>query len=250
VRPPETGGDEPLVLALDTASASGGVALVQGRAVLGEASWQVGGQQTSEVLPAAVRLWERAGITAADLDAVAVSAGPGSYTGLRVGFSLAKGMALARGLPVVAIPTLEAVAYQHRDAAARLCAVVDAGRGQLYVARFERAAGGTAGGLEPARRTTGRAGLPRQRGQVAVLTPDELAGRLAAERRPLLVCGELYPRLIDSLRAEAAPSVRFVSPAAALRRPAFLAELALLRLAAGAVGDPAPLQPLYLRRPA
>ncbi|HEX2324992.1 MAG TPA: tRNA (adenosine(37)-N6)-threonylcarbamoyltransferase complex dimerization subunit type 1 TsaB, partial [Chloroflexota bacterium] len=126
------------MLALDTASASGGVALVRGRAVLGEACWQVGGQQTSEVLPAAVRLWERAGISAADLDAVAVSAGPGSYTGLRVGFSLAKGMALARGLPVVAIPTLEAVAFQHRDAAARLCAVVDAGRGQLYVARFER----------------------------------------------------------------------------------------------------------------
>jgi tRNA threonylcarbamoyladenosine biosynthesis protein TsaB len=233
VRPPAADGEETLVLALDTASASGGVALVRGRAVLGEASWQVGGQQTSEVLPAAVRLWERAGISAADLDAVAVSAGPGSYTGLRVGFSLAKGMALARGLPVVAIPTLEAVAYQHRDAAARLCAVVDAGRGQLYVARFER------GQM-----------LPRQRGQVAVLTPDELASRLAAERRPLLVCGELYPRLIDSLRAGAAPGVRFVSPAAALRRPAFLAELALLRLAAGAVGDPAPLQPLYLRRPA
>ena len=146
-----------------------------------------------------------------------------------MGFSLAKGMALARGLPVVAIPTLEAVAYQHRNAEARLCAVVDAGRGQLYVARFER------GQI-----------LPRQRGQVAVLTPDELAGRLA-ERRPLLVCGELYPRLINSLRAEAAPGVRFVSHAAL--RPAFLAELALPRLAAGAVGDPAPLQPLYLRRP-
>ena len=222
------------MLALDTASTSGGVALVRGRAVLGEESWQVGGQQTSEVLPAAVRLWERAGITAADLDAVAVSAGPGSYTGLRVGFSLAKGMALARGLPVVAIPTLEAVAYQHRDAAARLCAVVDAGRGQLYVARFER----------------GDRGLPRQRGQVAVLTPDELAGRLAAERRPLLVCGELYPRLIDSLRAQAAPRRALRLPRRALRRPAYLAELALLRLAAGAVGDPAPLQPLYLRRPA
>jgi tRNA threonylcarbamoyladenosine biosynthesis protein TsaB len=150
-----------------------------------------------------------------------------------VGFSLAKGMALARGLPVVAIPTLEAVAYQHRDAAARLCAVVDAGRGQLYVARFER---------QPS--------LPRQRGQVAVLTPDELAGRLAAERRPLLVCGEIYPRLVDTLGAQAAESVRFVSPAGALRRPAHLAELALARLAAGAVGDPAPLQPLYLRRPA
>jgi tRNA threonylcarbamoyladenosine biosynthesis protein TsaB len=233
VTPLEPGADERLVLALDTASTSGGVALVRGRAVLGEECWQVGGQQTAEVLPAAVRLWDRAGITAADLDAIAVSAGPGSYTGLRVGFSLAKGMALARGLPVVDIPTLEAVAYQHRDAAARLCAVVDAGRGQLYVARFARLHN-----------------VPRQRGQVAVLTPDELAERLAAERAPLLVCGEIYPRLVDTLGAQAAGGVRFVSPAGALRRPANLAELALARLAAGAVGDPAPLQPLYLRRPA
>ena len=238
------------MLALDTASASGGVALVRGRAVLGEESWQVGGRQTSEALPAAVRLWDRAGITAGDLDAVAVSAGPGSYTGLRVGFSLAKGMALARGLPVVPIPTLEAVAYQHRDSAARLCAVVDAGRGQLYVARFERVAGGRGRGSSGARGPARWAGLPGQRGQVAVLTPDELAGRLAGERRPLLVCGEVYPRLIDSLRAEAASRRALRLPRRALRRPAFLAELALLRLAAGAVGDPAPLQPLYLRRPA
>jgi tRNA threonylcarbamoyladenosine biosynthesis protein TsaB len=138
----------------------------------------------------------------------------------------------------VAIPTLEAVAYQQRDAAARLCAVVDAGRGQLYVAWFERAAGG------------GGRGVPRQRGQVAVLTPDELAGRLAAERRPLLVCGEIYPHLIDLLRAHAAGGIRFASPAGAPRRPAYLAEMALMRLAAGALEDPATLQPLYLRRPA
>ena len=134
------------MLALDTASTSGGVALVRGRAVLGEESWQVGGQQTSEVLPAAVRLWERAGITAADLDAVAVSAGPGSYTGLRVGFSLAKGMALARGLPVVAMPTLEAVAYQHRERRGSPLRCGGRRQGQLYVARFERRAGGGVGG--------------------------------------------------------------------------------------------------------
>jgi tRNA threonylcarbamoyladenosine biosynthesis protein TsaB len=234
----------PVVLALDTASGTGGVALVRGQVVLGEETWQTGRQQTAEVLPAAVRLWERAGLTPDDLDAVVVSAGPGSYTGLRVGFSLAKGFALARGLPVVAVPTLEAVAYQHREAAPRLCAVVDAGRGQVHVATFER----------------DREGVVQQ-GEYAVLTPDELAERLAGEARPVLVCGELYPGLAAALGTletperggrlgspAGAPLARLASPAATLRRPAFLAEIALSRLARGEVGDAAALQPLYLRR--
>jgi tRNA threonylcarbamoyladenosine biosynthesis protein TsaB len=234
----------PVVLALDTASATGGVALVRGQLVLGEETWQTGRQQTAEVLPAAVRLWERAELTPDEIDAVAVSAGPGSYTGLRVGFSLAKGFALARGLPVVAVPTLEAVAYQHREAAPRLWAVVDAGRGQVHAATFKRDRGGVV-----------------QQGDYAVLTPDELAGRLAGETRPVLVCGELYPLLAEALRPletpgrggprgsrAGAPLVRLASPAATLRRPAFLAEIALLRLARGEVGDAAALQPLYHRR--
>ena len=139
MRPLEAAGTSALVLALDTASASGGVALVRGRAVLGEEGG-AGASRPRKCPRGRAPLGTR-GDHRADLDAVAVSAGPGSYTGLRVGFSLAKGMALARGLPVVDIPTLEAVAYQHRDARARLCAVVDAGRGQLHVARFERRAG-------------------------------------------------------------------------------------------------------------
>ena len=233
MRPPEAGRDEPLVLALDTASASGGVALVRGRAVLGETSWQVGGQQTSEVLPATVRLWERAGITAGDLDAVAVSAGPGSYTGLRVGFSLAKGMALARGLPVVAIPTLEAVAYQHRDAAARLCAVVDAGRGQLYVARFER------GQI-----------LPRQRGQVAVLDPGRASRAPGGRAAPPARLWRALPAPDRLPAGGGCPgrAVRLPRRAPSAARHSWRSWLSP-RLAAGAVGDPAPLQPLYLRRP-
>ena len=121
----------------------------------------MGGQQTSEVLPAAVRLWERAGITAADLDAVAVSAGPGSYTGLRVGFSLAKGMALARGLPVVAIPTLEAVAYQHRDGRGPPLRCGRRREGAALRRPFRARGGGWGrGGRSGARRAGGPGGCP------------------------------------------------------------------------------------------
>jgi tRNA threonylcarbamoyladenosine biosynthesis protein TsaB len=221
------------LLALDTATASGGVALVRGAVVLAEEAWQSGGQQTATVLPAAARLWERAGLSPQDLDAVAVSLGPGSYTGLRVGLSLAKGFALARGLPLVGVPTLEAVAYQHREASAALCAVVAAGRGMYHVGTFVRRRGGVV-----------------QEGDYAVLDAAELAARLAAAPRPPLLCGELYPDLVASLRAAGppAPGVRYATPAAALRRPAFLAELALARLDAVRPADAAGLQPLYLRR--
>ena len=221
------------LLALDTATSSGGVALVRGDVVLAEEAWQNGGQQTATVLPAAVRLWTRAGLAPQDLDAVAVSAGPGSYTGLRVGFGLAKGFALALGLPLVAVPTLEAVAYQHREAAAALCAVVAAGRGMYHVGAYVRRRGGVV-----------------REGDYAVLDAAELAARLTEATRPLLLCGELYPTLIETLRPAGLPSkrVRFASPAAAPRRPAYLAELARARLDGVAPEDAAALQPLYLRR--
>ena len=68
----------------------------------------------------------------ASLDAIAVSAGPGSFTGLRIGAATAKGLGLALDLPLVAVPTLDAMAYQCFDAASLLCPIMDARRGQVY----------------------------------------------------------------------------------------------------------------------
>ncbi|MGH2371592.1 MAG: tRNA (adenosine(37)-N6)-threonylcarbamoyltransferase complex dimerization subunit type 1 TsaB, partial [Chloroflexota bacterium] len=132
----------PLLLALDTSTSVGGVALCRGATVLGEETWLAGGQQTSQVLPAAARLWERAGHTAGDLQVVAVATGPGSFTGLRIGVSLGKGFALALGLALVGVSTLDVIAYQHRQAPSPLCAVVGAGRGRCYAGFYERRRGG------------------------------------------------------------------------------------------------------------
>ena len=66
------------------------------------------------------------------LDAVAVSAGPGSFTGLRIGAAIAKGLGLSLALPLVAVPTLDAMAYQCFDAASVICPIMDARRGQVY----------------------------------------------------------------------------------------------------------------------
>ena len=203
------------MLALDTASASGGVALVRGRAVLGEELAGGGPADLGSAPRGRAPLGTR-GDHRADLDAVAVSAGPGSYTGLRVGFSLAKGMALARGLPVVAIPPW------------RPWPTSTGTRGPP-LRRSRRREGAAL--RRPLRAQGGgcrRAGWGPGSGARWPCSPRTSWPGAWRQAAPLLVCGELYPRLIDSLRAEAAPSVRFVSPAG-LRRPAFLAELALLR---------------------
>jgi len=223
-------GPPPLLLAMDTATATGGVALLRGPTVLGEETWQAGGRQTAQILPAAARLWERAGATAGDLRAVAVALGPGSFTGLRVGLSLGKGFALALGVPLLGVPTLDAVAHQHQDAGGTLGAVLVAGRGQYYLGVFRR-----------------RAGRLARRGAYVAGTAAEVADRLAAERRPF-VCGEVGPELLAALAGRLGATFRVPTPAATLRRPAFLGELAQRRLATGDVPDAATLQPIYLRR--
>lgn len=222
---------ETLVLALDTSTKVGGVALVRGASVLAEEVWQAGGNQTTQVLPEAMRMLDRAGVTPADLGAVAVATGPGSFTGLRVAASLGKGFAAALQIPLLGIPTLDAVAAQHRDAGAQLCAVVEAGRGQLYAALY---------------RTVG--GRLKRAGEYLVQSPEELLATVEGSGRTTYLCGEIAT-LVATLRGQAPlKSLRVASPAATLRRPAFLAELALWRLSVGHAGDSAAVQPIYLRR--
>lgn len=235
----ESGAAGPLILALDTASSVGGVALCRGPHVLGEETWHASGQQTAQILPAAARLWERAGVTAQDVQGIAVGTGPGSYTGLRVGLSLGKGFALALRIPLVGVPTLDAVAYQHRECGTILCAVVDAGRGQYYTASYRSGRGGAQGESPPE--------LQRL-GEYAVVTAEELAERVMAAGPEVYVGGELSPALVSRLAARAGATLRCAAPSAALRRPAFLAELARARLAGSTQADAETLQPLYLRR--
>jgi tRNA threonylcarbamoyladenosine biosynthesis protein TsaB len=220
-----------VVLAIDTSSRIGGVALCRGATIVGEETWQAGGSQTAQVLPAAARLWERAGLTVRDVAAVVVALGPGSFTGLRVGASLGKGLALALNVPLAGVATLDVVAYQHCHAAAQLCAVVQAGRGQLYVGMY--------------RRWQGR---PRRAGNFMVRDVSELAEDLAAVGQAPFVCGELDPAAVAVLEGRVGGRLRLASPAAALRRTAFLAELGRWQIAAHGRADAAALQPIYLRR--
>jgi tRNA threonylcarbamoyladenosine biosynthesis protein TsaB len=129
-----------VILAFETATPAGSIALVSGEDVLAEEALSRG-RQASETFLAAVReLLLRAGRKAGDVACVAASAGPGSFTGLRVGMAAAKGFCFGLGVPIVAVPTLHALALTARGAgeAFTVCPVLDARKKEVYAAFFRR----------------------------------------------------------------------------------------------------------------
>jgi tRNA threonylcarbamoyladenosine biosynthesis protein TsaB len=100
---------------------------------------RAGNRHSELALPMLERLFRSWGITAADLDAIAFGAGPGAFTGLRIACGLAQGLALARGVPLIGVSTLEALAQE--SGAARVVACIDARMREVYYAALEKRAG-------------------------------------------------------------------------------------------------------------
>src|SRR5512135_2390882 len=99
-----------MLLAIDTSTAQMGVALSDGSVTVAESVWYGHQHHTVELAPALTELLNHAGLAVRDLQGLVVAIGPGSFTSLRVGLALAKGLALARTLPVVGVPTLHILA--------------------------------------------------------------------------------------------------------------------------------------------
>ncbi len=178
------------------------------------------------VLPLLVeRALARAGLDIRDVEAVAVSIGPGSFTGLRIGLGLAKGIAFAGGLPLAAVPTLDALAHvAEAPSGAAVCAALDARRREVYAALFR----------------VGPAGDPRRLGPDEALAPAALAARLPGGTILVGDAGEAYPDAFG---------------AGVIRRPfvthhprgGVVARLGARLLAAGAAVDLGTVEPFYVR---
>lgn len=213
------------LLAIDTSTHFAGLTLYTADGVLAECQWRAGQAQTAALLPQVDQLLTLGGVAVNDLGAVAVATGPGSFTGLRVGLSAAKGLVYGLGLPLFGVPTLDATAYPHLGQGRPVRAVLAAGRGRLVSALYRW-----------------RDGALQRAGEYATSSLEGLATLIV---EPTLVCGEL-----DALAArrlvELAPAARLAPPAARPRRAASLAELAWLRWTRGEHDDPAGLEPIYL----
>ncbi len=217
-----------MLIAIDTATDYASLALHDGLQVQVEYTWASHRRHTVELLPRLVTALEQLGLRAEHLSGVAVTRGPGSFTGLRVGMAVAKGLALARGLPLVGVPTLDVVAAAQGADRRPLCAVLQAGRGRICTATY-RWQGGEWRIREGPRLTTW-----------AALAEETTA--------PTLFCGEIGPTGAEAL-ASLGELAEPLPAAARLRRAGFLAELAWRRLNRGETDDPATLTLIYLQHP-
>lgn len=131
----------PLILCLETATTNCSVALFRGDVLLGSRESNQGGFSHAEKLHVFIReTLEMAGVSPRSLDCIAVSRGPGSYTGLRIGVSAAKGLAYALGVPLVSVGTLEIMArgVLEQTGASYLVPMLDARRMEVYTAVYDR----------------------------------------------------------------------------------------------------------------
>jgi tRNA threonylcarbamoyladenosine biosynthesis protein TsaB len=218
-----------LILAIDTSTEQAGLALAEDSLLRAEWSWMAAGNHSQHLHRLLRSLLETERIEARDLSGVVVASGPGSFSGLRVGISFAKGLALSLRIPLVGISTLDVIAFAGCLLSREVLATIPAGREQLYVGRYR--------GDE--------VGFSRI-GDYAIMLPGEATELVGAET---LLCGPGAGIMAHELSRQGRDSRREPS-VWQLRRPGFLAELGRRSMAEGAADMVHTLEPLYLRRSA
>jgi tRNA threonylcarbamoyladenosine biosynthesis protein TsaB len=216
-----------MILGLDTSTEVLGLALLKEGRVVQSLSLAVG-RRHSEKLPGALdRFLNEAGAKVTDLSGLAVSLGPGSFTGLRVGLSFTKGLAQALELPLVGVPTLLALAWRFAPARLPIGALLDARKGEVFCAIFHEKEGGLL------RMTPDRA-----------LSPEAFISEI---KEPTLLVGSGVRIYGDFLKTRLGPVAIFVSPNPEAPDPSDIAYLGWQRLKQGERDDLEKLEPVYVR---
>jgi tRNA threonylcarbamoyladenosine biosynthesis protein TsaB len=210
-----------ILLAIDTCTRRSAIALRDATALRAEIAWETDRHHTAAVSQRIHELMVSCGIKAADLGAVAVAIGPGSFTGVRCGLAIAKGMAVSAGLPIFGASAFDVLLAGQPVGALPLIPVIEVGRGRIAAGRFEW-----------------RQGAAVATEAWKVHTWQELADAITA---PAWVCGDVAPGLQALLRGKAT-----VAPAPLnLRRAGWLAELGHARWQRGEADDAMTLTPIY-----
>jgi tRNA threonylcarbamoyladenosine biosynthesis protein TsaB len=229
-----------VLLALDTATTTASLAVydLDGDQLLAEITWEAKRRQTEQLMVTATELLATLGMQPADLTALAVTTGPGSFTGVRIGISTVKGIGIGLPVPphIIGVPTLSVTAAPWIEAVstlpgAQVCAMIQAGRGRYNWVRFN-----------PGDLLTRPDIADHQVGRV-----DDLEASLATTTQPVWLVGEVTDEVADV--AASMEHVTVIDNVSGLRRSGQLARLAALNFAAGVEDNLHDLQPLYLRNP-
>lgn len=129
------------ILALETSAVTASAAVTEDEKLLAQSFQNSGLTHSATLMPMVSDLLKNTGLSLADMDVIAVAAGPGSFTGVRIGVAAAKGLAWPEDKPCASCSTLESMAWQCAHMEGEICAVMDARRGQVYNARFSARCG-------------------------------------------------------------------------------------------------------------
>jgi tRNA threonylcarbamoyladenosine biosynthesis protein TsaB len=216
-----------MLLAVDTSTKMIGLALMNSQGIQAQSSWYSKNHHTVELSPAIHRILAQCNVTPEELCCLGVALGPGSFTGLRIGLAVVKGLSLALGIPVIGVPTLEIYAQALKvEDEKQLAVFLQAGRGKYAFQWYQ-----------PDRKGW------KASSEIFVLASDEISEML---QQPCIVSGELTGDDRETIRSEC-KHAKLVSTAAAYRYPTYLAEIAWKRWKKGDRTDVNSLAPIYLQ---
>lgn len=221
------------ILAVDTATKSCSVAIVANKHLLAEETLVSDQTHSKHLMEMINKVIDLSGLTLSDLDGFAVTSGPGSFTGLRIGISSIKGLAAASGKPVVGVSSLAALALQAYFSSYLICPLIDAHRGEVYCARYRFARAGFEGALL------------KKETQEQVLPPDKAAGGIS---EPCIFAGNgasIYQETIVDIVGELA---HFAPPSHNTIRASTVAYLSMDRFERNDTDDTSSLVPSYIRK--
>ncbi len=217
------------ILGIETSTKTGSVAVVSEQGVIAQYSLNIEVTHSERLMSTVDRVLKDTGLSMDRFDAFAVAIGPGSFTGLRIGLSTVKGLALATGKPVAAVPTLRALAWNIPHTAHPVCPMLDARKNEVYAALY------TFEG--PALTQT----MPE-----AVIPLAQLAGFI---KDRTVFTGEASHHYRGELERLLGDRALFAPLSAILPSAASVAEIGLEMIRGGRQSDPDSLTPLYIRRP-
>ena len=220
------------ILSIDTSSAVSSVAVLSAERVAAEVRMQGALTHSETLMPHIETVLGMARDEKSELEGIAVSIGPGSFTGLRIGLASAKMMAYALHIPLIAVPTLEALAHHYICEGVRLVPMMDAQKGNVYAQEFMWEVG--LDGLHL-----------REKHALSILPLTEVIAGLENVEHPVILLGDAMQKK-TTLALPA--NVRLAPIHARMPRAACVGLAALTRLARGEIDDPVTAVPLYLRR--
>lgn len=218
------------ILAIDSSSLVASVAIVEDDILVAEYTINYKKTHSQTLLPMIDEICRITDYQLEEIDAIAVSAGPGSFTGLRIGSATAKGLGLALKKPLIHIPTVEAMAYNFYDTDNYIVPIMDARRSQVYTGIYSN-----------------REGVVKEILPQCIMSIEELVDKINETEHPVVFSGDGIPVFRERIMELAKVPVLFAPAGINRQRAAAVAELGKKYLLQGRIETAAQHTPDYLR---